>query len=90
MFVSWCHHPRRRKYIQAKILDYNEHLTKWGEADGININKTAPTFILSTGKVDEMCFDMGNNSQPVLKRLAVTKLLITITKQHTDFYLCTD
>lgn len=82
--------PPTTEEIQAKILDYNEHLTKWGEANGINIIKTAPIFVLSTGEVDDMCFDTENNSRPVLNRLGVIKLLSTIKKQYPDFHLCTD
>lgn len=49
--------------------------------------KTASTFMLSTGDVDDICFDLENNSYPVLNRLGVIKLLRTIKKQYTDFCL---
>lgn len=75
---------------QGKTLDFNEHLMEWGEINGINIIKTASTFMLTTGEVDDICFDMENHSYPVLNRLSVIKLLCIIKKQHPDIYLCTD
>ncbi len=49
--------PPMTQEVQAKTLDYDEHLMKWGEANGMNIIKTPPTFILKTGEVDGMWFD---------------------------------
>lgn len=37
--------------LQAKVCDYNEHLLKWGESNGVTIIKTELAFRLGTGKI---------------------------------------
>lgn len=88
--VSQLVPPPMSQEIQAKTIDYNEHLMKWGEANGINITKTVSAFMLSTGEVDDICFDMENNPFPVLNRLGAIKLLSTIKNQYPYFQFCTD
>lgn len=51
-----------RQDIIAKIEEYNDQLLKWGEANGITIIETVPTFKLGTGELDELCFDTKNDS----------------------------
>lgn len=50
--------------FQAIIADYNEHLIKWGDTNGLAIIKTALNFKLGTGELDDLCFnmEMGNIS----------------------------
>lgn len=76
--------------IQAKIEAYNEHLTKWGETNGISIIRTLPTFKLGTGELDDLCFDVDNDSYSTLNRLGVTKLLTVIKKMCPEFHLCSN
>ena len=66
--------------IQARVQDYNEQLMKWGEANGIDIIRTVPTFTLSTGEIDDLCFETKINTYPTLNRLGAVKLLSTIKK----------
>lgn len=75
--------------VNDKIEDYNEQLTKWGEANGIKVIKTVPTFKLGTGELEELCFDIKNDSYFTLNRLGAIKLLSTIKRQCPEFHLCT-
>lgn len=68
--------------VQVTTLDFNEHLIKWGEANGIHIIKTASTFMFSIDEVDDICFDTEINSCLVLNRPGVIKFLATILKSN--------
>lgn len=74
--------------FQAKVKYYNDRLIEWGEANGVNIVKTAPEFILGTGNVDEWCFDIENRKPCTLNRMGVIKLLSALEKQCSGFHLC--
>ena len=74
--------------IQAKVKYYNEQLLEWGEANGINIVKTAPEFTLGTRNVDEWCFDIEDKKPCILNRMGVIKLLSVLEKQCSGFNLC--
>ncbi|KAK3852578.1 hypothetical protein Pcinc_040839 [Petrolisthes cinctipes] len=74
--------------IIAKIEEYNEQLTKWGETNGIKIIETVPTFKLGTGELDELCFDTKNDKYSAMNRLGVIKLLGVIKRQCPEFQLC--
>ena len=76
--------------INVKIEDYNEQLTKWCETNGIKIIETVPTFKLGTGELDELCFDIKNDSYSALNRLGAIKLLGVIKRQCPEFQLCTN
>lgn len=76
--------------VNAKIEDYNEQLIKWGEKNGIKVIKTVPTFKLGTGELEELCFDVKNDSYFTLNRLGAIKLLSTIKRQCPEFHLCTN
>ena len=77
--------------IQAKIDNYNEHLEKWCEKNGVTIIKTVSTFRLGTGDLDDLCFETAkDNVSMIFNRLGVIKLLGTIKKQCADFHLCSD
>lgn len=81
--------PPLSQEIQAET-DYNEHLTKCGETNGINVIKTVPTFRLGTSEIDDLvCFDIENDSYSALNRLGAIKLS-TIKRQCPDFHLCTN
>lgn len=71
--------------IQAKIADYNEHLTKWGDTNGLAIIKTALSFKLGTGELDDLCCNMEIGNISALNRLGIIRLLATIKSQCTDF-----
>ncbi len=75
---------------QAKIDDYNEHLIKWGETNGINIVKSVPSFRLYTGELDDLCFNTENDSISLLNRLGVIKLLTTMERQCPELQLRAD
>lgn len=77
--------PPMSQEIQAKTEDYNEHLTKWGETNDTNEIKTVPTFRLGTSEIDDLCFDIENDSYSTLNRLGAIKLLSSIKKQCPDF-----
>ena len=72
----------------AKVKYYNEQLLEWGEANGINIMKTAPEFTLGTGYMDEWCFNIKDKNPCILNRMGVIKLLIVLEKQCSGFDLC--
>ncbi|KAK3890282.1 hypothetical protein Pcinc_005811 [Petrolisthes cinctipes] len=74
--------------IASRISDYNEQLSKWGDRNGVNIVKTPPEFILGTGNVDELCFDVEDDTSCILNRLGVIRLLNTFKKQCPGFSLC--
>lgn len=76
--------------IHGKIENYNNHLAKWGEKNGIPIIDTVPTFILSTGELDDLCFDKDINSYSTFNRLGTIKLLSIIAKQCPKFSLCSN
>ncbi|KAK3855973.1 hypothetical protein Pcinc_037657 [Petrolisthes cinctipes] len=82
--------PPSPQEIQAKIHDYNEQLIKWGEANGIDVIKTVPSFTMSTGEIDDLCFETKISPYPTLNRLGAVKLLNTIKKQCPDFHLCSN
>ena len=60
--------------FSAQIEAYNEHLLSWGESNGVRIIKTPPYFTLSTGDLDDICFDSDDNNS-ALSRLAAVRLL---------------
>lgn len=75
--------------IQSKIEDFNNHLDKWGETNGIKVIDTVPTFKLGTGEVDDLCFDkVIESSYSTLNRLGAVKLLNVINRQCSNFNLC--
>ena len=74
--------------IQTKVKYYNERLIEWGEANGVNIVKTAPEFTLGTGNVDKWCFDIEDRKPCTLNRMGVIKLLSALEKQCSGFHLC--
>lgn len=49
--------PPSPQEIQAKTQDYNEQLINWGEVNDIDILKMGPSFTLTTGKIDDLCFE---------------------------------
>ena len=73
--------------FQVQIEGYNEHLFEWGKSNGVKVIKTPAHFRLSTGELDDMCFE-GVDSNPVLNRLGVIRLLGTIEAQCPKFKLC--
>ncbi len=76
--------------INDKIRLYNEKLIRWAEANGVIVIKTTPVFTLSTGEVDEMCFNIANDTRThIFNRLGLIRLLDTINKQCPEFQLCT-
>lgn len=77
-----------QKEIKDKIEDFNNHLLKWGETNGISIINTIPVFTLGTGELDDLCFNEKTEVQPALNRLGAIKLLTTINKQCPQFSLC--
>ncbi|KAK4306197.1 hypothetical protein Pmani_021972 [Petrolisthes manimaculis] len=82
--------PSSPQEIQAKIHDYNEQIIKWGEANGIDVIKTVPSFTMSTGEIDDLCFEAKISPYPTLNRLGTVKLLNTIKRQCPDFHLCSN
>ena len=42
--------------VNDKIVQYNDKLAKWADANGVRVVNTSAMFTLSTGDVDEMCF----------------------------------
>ena len=42
--------------IQCKIRDFNDHLLKCGETNGVSVVKITPVFMIDTGNVDKLCF----------------------------------
>lgn len=75
----------------SKIDDYNEQLARWTDANGVTLVNNSPMFKLSTGDVDELCFNTEKDTTPfILNRLGVIRLLHTIDKQCPEFQLCSD
>lgn len=74
--------------IASRIVDYNEQLSKWCDRNGVNVVKTHPEFTLGTGNVDELCFDVEDDTCCILNRLGVIRLLNTLKKQCPGFSLC--
>lgn len=72
----------------AKIEDYNEQLTKWPETNGISETETVPTLKLGTSELDDLCFDIKNDSHSTLNGLGAIKLLGVIKRQCPEFHLC--
>ena len=74
---------------ETKIDDYNRHLEKWGESNGVTVIKTVPSFRLGTGDIDDLCFETAkDNELLVLNRIGIIKLLGSIYTQCTNFQLC--
>ena len=72
-----------------KIIQYNEKLLKWADANGVFVVNTSAIFTLSTGDVDEMCFNTASDTTiPIFNRFGVIRLLDAIDKQCPDFQLC--
>lgn len=61
-----------------------------GRKNGIPIIDTVPTFILSTGELDDLCFDKDIDSYSTFNRLGTIKLLSIIAKQCPKFSLCSN
>lgn len=76
--------------IQCKISEYNDHLMKWGELNGVNIIQTAPCHTIGTGEVDDFCFEKDNKLNYILSRLGVTRLLSTLDRYSQGFQVCKD
>lgn len=76
--------------MHAKMEEYNEHLLKWGKANGVNIIETVSSFSLGTGEVDDLCFDLKQDSNSLLNRLGVIKLMDIIRKQCPMFNMCSN
>ncbi|KAK4310793.1 hypothetical protein Pmani_017649 [Petrolisthes manimaculis] len=76
---------------RCKIDNYNEHLARWADVNGVTLVNTSPIFKLSTGNIDELCFNTEKNTTPlILNRLGVIRLLDAIDKQCPEFQLCSD
>lgn len=71
----------------VQITAYNEHLLNWGESNGVKIIKTPPYFTLSTGDLDDLCFESDDNNA-TLSRPGAVRLLDSINAQCPDFNLC--
>ena len=76
--------------MHAKMEEYNEHLLKWGKANGVSIIETVSSFSLGTGEVDDLCFDLKQDSNSLLNRLGVIKLMDIIRKQCPMFNMCSN
>ena len=77
--------------IQIKINEYNEHLEKWCDTNGVEIIRLVPTFKLGTGDLDDLCFDKVNGKLPlVINRLGAVKLLDALNNRCPNFHLCSD
>lgn len=72
---------------KENIESFNEHLLKWGETNGIVVLKTTPKFKLSTGELDDLCFE-GDANNAVLSRIGIIRLLDTVANQCSEFKLC--
>ena len=72
--------------FRTQIEAYNEHLLRWGETNGVKIIKTSPYFTLSTGDLNDFCFDSDDNNS-TLSRLGAVRLLDSIDAQCPDFNL---
>ncbi|KAK4298597.1 hypothetical protein Pmani_029048 [Petrolisthes manimaculis] len=82
--------PVSRENI-CKIDNYNEHLARWADVNGVTLVNTSPMFKLSTGDIDELCFNTEKDTTPlILNRLGVIRLLDAIDKQCPEFQLCSD
>ena len=75
--------------IQRKILEYNDHLMKWGKLNGVNIINTL-CHTIGTGEVDDFCFEKDNKIYYILSRLGVTRLLSTLDRYSQGFQVCKD
>lgn len=68
--------------VQAKINEFNDHITKWGEDNGISIITLEPVFRLQTGDIDEVCYQAhGQHQGSLLNRLGAVRLLTAMAKQ---------
>ena len=76
--------------VHGKIEDYNNHLVKWGETNGISVIDIVPPFKLDTSELDDLCFDKETDSYSTLIRLEVIKLLNIIDRQCPNFNLCSN
>lgn len=73
----------------AKIGDFNEHLRIWSESNNAPLIKTYSIFRLGTGEVDDMSYDMEDDSpETTLNRLGIIRLFSTITKQCPNISMC--
>ncbi|KAK4307059.1 hypothetical protein Pmani_021151 [Petrolisthes manimaculis] len=82
--------PVSRENI-CNINNYNEHLARWADVNGVTLINTSPMFKLSTGDIDELCFNTEKDTTPlILNRLGVIRLLDAIDKQCPEFQLCSD
>ena len=60
----------------CKIMNYNEHLVKWAETNGVIVVNTSPVFTLSAGDVDGVCFNADRDTTPhIVNRFGVIRLL---------------
>ena len=77
--------------VKCKIENYTEQLEKWADANGVTLVHTSPMFKLSTGDVDELCFNTERDTTPlILNRLGAIRLLDAIDKQCPEFQLCSN
>ncbi len=76
--------------LQCKIAEYNEHLTRWAELNGVKVIKTSTCHTLGTGEVDDLCFEKENKANTILSRLGIIRLLTTIKRYCQGFHLSKD
>ncbi len=76
--------------LQCKIIEYNEHLTRWAELNGVRVIQTSTCHTLGTGEVDDLCFEKENKANSILSRLGIIRLLTTIKRYCQGFHLSKD
>ena len=79
--------PSVSQEMKDNIESFNEQLLKRGKANGLTILKTVPNFKLSTGELDDLCFEDDANSA-ALSRIGIIRLLDTVVNQRPEFILC--
>lgn len=82
IYVSRLVSSLQSETLQTKISDYNDHITKWEDDNGIPTMKPDPFFCRGTGDIDETCYSShGPHQDSLLNRHGVVRLLSVITKQ---------
>lgn len=79
--------PAMLDQLSAQTEAYNDHLLRWGESNGVTIIKTLRYFGLSTGDLDDLCFECGDDSS-LFSRLGAIRLLDSINAECSEFNLC--
>ena len=80
--------PSLKEEMNARFSAFNDKLKDWCNVNGIKLVKTNLNFMLGTGEVDEMCFDVDSEKAGVsLNRCGVQRLLTVISKQNNGLKL---